>query len=424
MKSSQDVLQLCSENTQVTCKEAQKSLYIDKLNSFLNADSKETTDYTNYYKNPNIENYTNMIENQKKINILGESISKRRMKLKGLACPTESNQRVCNEYHKYAKKHSTPSSVFNDDPVFNFMITNPSDRNSVINKNPQYDQLYATSANRILVQKKRDEDFLSILGTSLDYLSNKKHNVNFEKDSLDDEKSFNNKNNNLMYNDKTSPFANSGQDFNIDRILSTDIINQDFKQVKNNNYAGFETVNTTNGLIMDTSNSKLDQKHLNIANQQSCLLIQENKELKSLCNIYQTKNERMKLAYKKLKNKYNLQKEVNSGLLMKIDKERSSNLDSKGFIKNFLDIKTKSLDKSDMENPLLKSNNIYKNNTSAISRHDLSKRISSTTKPNYYAGTSTANASPHLMKQTNDVLNVIDTKNAAVMKDEISKKSL
>jgi hypothetical protein len=105
-----------------------------------------------------------------------------------------------------------------------------------------------------------------------------------------------------------------------------------------------ETITSTNGLIgIDTSDSRPDGDNLQSMREQNHLFVQENKELKSLCNIYKAKNERFKLAYKKLKVKYTILKEENHTLCGKLQNERNCHKESRGFLKKLLHVKNVSL---------------------------------------------------------------------------------
>lgn len=105
-----------------------------------------------------------------------------------------------------------------------------------------------------------------------------------------------------------------------------------------------ETITSTNGLIgIDTSDSRPDGENLQSMREQNYLFVQENKELKSLCNIYKAKNERFKLAYKKLKVKYTILKEENHTLCGKLQNERNCHKESRGFLKKLLHVKNVSL---------------------------------------------------------------------------------
>jgi hypothetical protein len=86
-----------------------RSLYRDKLNSFFHPDTKDTT-HTSCGNFPSKDDFD---DPRARGSVMAESISRRRMKLKGLACPTENNQ-----IFRDNRKPSTPSSVFENDNHF------------------------------------------------------------------------------------------------------------------------------------------------------------------------------------------------------------------------------------------------------------------------------------------------------------------
>ena len=118
-----------------------RNLYRQKLNQLFEKDAREDM-------LSNFEATTNNLEHGKschnfyqarhqqesratKGSMLGESISKRRMKLKG-------GSTAKNNSNLDIQKHTTQSSVFDADNNFGLLITNESDRNSYIAKRIKY----------------------------------------------------------------------------------------------------------------------------------------------------------------------------------------------------------------------------------------------------------------------------------------------
>jgi hypothetical protein len=60
-------------------------------------------------------------------------------------------------------------------------------------------------------------------------------------------------------------------------------------------------------------------------------LLEDNKELQEVCSIVSNELERQKLGYKKLRGKYKIIKENNLILGKKLENERSSHNESRGF---------------------------------------------------------------------------------------------
>ena len=97
-----------------------------------------------------------------------------------------------------------------------------------------------------------------------------------------------------------------------------------------------DTITSTNGNIMfDLSNINDTEMEANgdISSMKNYvqLMLQENKELKLLCNLYNNKSERMKIAYKKMKGKYSTVKEDNKELYKKLE-EQAKFIKNNGFV--------------------------------------------------------------------------------------------
>ena len=368
----EDQIQSSSENQ---LERQKKNLYKQKLNSFFHRPDKNDVYYTKQQQqlpqyglsqqsscvNFHPKNRDDSEDPRTRGSMLGESISKRRMKLKGLALPSnEANQR------DELRKHSTPSSVYEHD---NNLLTNPSERISYINntanfinyeqmrfaQNETYEKSNSKQKGRY---SSRNMGFLTNLEDCLDYFEDSKNNLVSEKDERLDS----------IITSNSVKFHTPHNDPMLDP------------------YKGSDTINSTNGLInIDPSEtSQQDQANIQIL-EQNYRLSDELNEVKSLVNVYSGEIERMKLNYSKLRGKYNIMKENNSLLMKKLEKERSSHNESRGFLKRQLHVKNSS-NINDISNINLANNgngSVLANGTGAVSKQNNNFMYNLAAKENY-----------------------------------------
>lgn len=305
-----------------------KNIYKQKLNSFFysenNNSCQNTSSHMVYETSKDIDMDQETNPKMNKASMLGESISKRRMKLKGLGFGTETNPtRTFNE-----KRPSTPSSIYEHE---NNLITNISDRECYgIRDTGSFHVQFEHSRskkkdNGIQNQFFQSKNFLTNLENCQDYFEANKILVQAEK-------------NEQIYsimstNSVKFPLPimglgidNSNREFTLDGITSPNL--------------EYQTVTSTNGQMINiepTDNSIGDQ-NLQIY-QTNYQISEENKELKSECKYYQNEYEKLKLSYNKLRKKYTILKENNSILMTKFERERASHNESRGFLKRQLQVK-------------------------------------------------------------------------------------
>ena len=282
--------------------------------------------------------------------MLGESISKRRMKLKGGS--TTKNSHIID-----IPKHTTQSSVFDNENNFGLLITNESDRNSYIAKRIKYANDCKLRASQVMDNQNSYffKNFQSI-NTEVE-VKEKKPSVNrgFLK-SLDKC---------LAYFDKSISQKDSPGKSRIERLdsivsLKSNSVkfytpnpgnhNQMQLNVRENEprdlklkYKDFETITSDVEESGMRRNSSMKSINLKVQNneliKQNLMTMEENKSLQEMVSIITNEQNTYKKHYKKLKGKFKILKESNIIVAKKLENERNSHNESRQFLKRLLQVK-------------------------------------------------------------------------------------
>jgi hypothetical protein len=251
---------------------------------------------------------------------VGQSISKRRMKLKGVQFPTEA---TATNYPDKLRKNSIPSNsvLFDQDQEQN-LLTNCSDPNYYINSHIKFAKLAKSKTEKNIEYQKSLKNYTS------------KPNLGF-LNALDEC---------LQYFEQDKINFSPKKRLKVDRLDSVVTMNSvkfhtPENQISVEPYKEFDTITSGHmdmGLLSDEGllgggGAYGGMQHMNEVVQQNMKLLEDNKELQEVCSILSNELERQKLGYKKLRGKYKIIKENNQILGKKLENERSSHNESRGF---------------------------------------------------------------------------------------------